>query len=48
MEFKILFKLMYRYTVRFNTYKKLSIFIVTLEKNSEICNLTKPKQQLCF
>jgi hypothetical protein len=40
MEFKILFKLMYRYTVRFNTYKKLSIFIVTLEKNSEICNLT--------
>lgn len=29
-------------------FKILSNFIATLEKNIEICNLTKPKQQLCF
>jgi hypothetical protein len=28
--------------------KKLIIFIATLEKNIEICKLTKPKQKLCF
>jgi hypothetical protein len=34
--------------IKKNNYKKLIIFIATLEKNIEICNLTKPKQQLCF